>query len=135
MSVCRERKEERCHLLLSLTDILRIENLWQFTNLRRLQLDNNIIEEIPEKALAALTQLEWLDLSFNNIECISGLDTLVNLRDLSLAHNRIKAVGNLDALKELQVLSLANNLIEETTEWNNVSIPVYCCFIMIFFVF
>ena len=91
-------------------------------SLRRLQLDNNIIEEIPAKALATLTQLEWLDLSFNNIERISGLDTLVHLRDLSLAHNRIKTVGNLDSLKKLQVLSLANNLIEETTEWNNVSI-------------
>ena len=125
MCVCerereRERGGERVTSFFHQTDILRIDNLWQFTNLRRLQLDNNIIEEIPAKALTMLTQLEWLDLSFNNIEEISGLDTLVHLRDLSLAHNRIKTVGGLDALKKLQVLSLANNLIEETTEWNNV---------------
>ena len=84
-------------------------------------MDNNIIEEIPTDALESLTQLEWLDLSFNNIETISGLDGLVNLRDLSLAHNRIQKVKNLDALKHLQVLSLANNLIEENSEWENVS--------------
>jgi Leucine-rich repeat (LRR) protein len=114
-------RECRVYLLFHQTDILRLENLWQFSNLRRLQLDNNIIEEIPAEALASLTQLEWLDLSFNNIEEISGLDNLVQLRDLSLAHNRIKTVGNLDALKTLQVLSLANNLIEENTEWDNVS--------------
>ena len=102
------------------SDILRIENLWQFKNLRKLQLDNNIIEEIPENALESLTQLEWLDMSFNNIENITGLSKLVHLRDLSLAHNRIKTVCNLDALPKLQVLSLANNLIEETNEWTNV---------------
>lgn len=108
-------------------DILRIENLWQFKNLRKLQLDNNIIEEIPENALSSLTRLEWLDLSFNNIERISGLDKLVCLRDLSLAHNRIKTVSNLDSLSQLQVLSLANNLIEETSEWTNVSKYTVIC--------
>ena len=102
-------------------DILRVENLWQFTNLRKLQLDNNIIEEIPEDALSSLTQLEWLDLSFNNIERITGLSKLVCLRDLSLANNRIKTISNLDSLNQLQVLSLANNLIEETSDWTNVS--------------
>lgn len=96
----------------SFSDILRIENLWQFTNLRKLQLDNNIIEEVV--GLENLVHLEWLDLSFNNIEVIGGLDTLVNLKDLSLASNRIQTIGNLDALAgSLQVLSLANNLIED----------------------
>lgn len=70
-------------IMLSFADILRIENLWQFTNLRKLQLDNNIIEDMY--GLDKLTQLEWLDLSFNNIEIISGLEKLVNLKDRSLA--------------------------------------------------
>ncbi len=97
------------HLLCA--DILRIENLWQFTNLRKLQLDNNIIEEVC--GLENLTQLEWLDLSFNNIEVISGLDKLNKLKDLSLANNHIQTIENLDSLCDcLQVLSLANNLID-----------------------
>lgn len=51
------------------------------------------------------------DLSFNNIEAIEGLDTLVNLEDLSLFNNRISKIDSLDALAKLQVLSLGNNQI------------------------
>lgn len=51
------------------------------------------------------------DLSFNNIEAIEGLDTLVNLEDLSLFNNRISKIDSLDALVKLQVLSLGNNHI------------------------
>ncbi|OWK15303.1 DRC3, partial [Cervus elaphus hippelaphus] len=90
-------------------DILRIDNLWQFESLRKLQLDNNIIEKI--EGLENLTHLVWLDLSFNNIEAIEGLDTLVNLEDLSLFNNRISKIDSLDALVKLQVLSLGNNHI------------------------
>lgn len=40
------------------SDILRIDNLWQFENLQKLQLDNNIIEKI--EGLENLTRLVWL---------------------------------------------------------------------------
>ena len=40
------------------SDILEIDNLWSFTSLTKLQLDNNIIEEI--KGLDCLTNLIWL---------------------------------------------------------------------------
>lgn len=59
----------------------------------------------------ALTALFLPDLSFNNIEAIEGLDTLVNLEDLSLFNNRITKIDSLDALVKLQVLSLGNNQI------------------------
>ena len=52
-----------------------------------------------------------LDLSFNNIEVIEGLSSLVNLKDLSLAYNHIKTLENMDGLP-LQVLSIGNNLID-----------------------
>ena len=42
----------------SSADILRIENLSQFTALKKLQLDNNIIEKID--GLECLVNLEWL---------------------------------------------------------------------------
>ena len=58
-----------------------------------------------------LTALFLPDLSFNNIEAIEGLDTLVNLEDLSLFNNRISKINSLDALVKLQVLSLGNNEI------------------------
>ena len=40
------------------SDILRIDSLWQFENLRKLQLDNNVIEKI--EGLENLTHLVWL---------------------------------------------------------------------------
>lgn len=64
--------------------------------------------------LDELVHLQWLDLSFNNIEVISGLEKLINLKDLSLANNRLKAIANLESLSgSLQVFSLANNFIDD----------------------
>lgn len=40
--------------------------------------------------------LKWLDLSFNLISEIEGLDKLVELTDLSLFNNQLKAMGGLD---------------------------------------
>lgn len=59
-----------------------------------------------------MTQLQWLDLSFNNIEKIEGLETLVNLTDLSLHHNQIHTLEGLDALTKLDVLSIGDNQLE-----------------------
>ncbi|XP_062474978.1 dynein regulatory complex subunit 3 [Pezoporus occidentalis] len=94
-------------LQLSFRNILQTANLWQFENLTKLQLDNNIIEKI--EGLESLVHLVWLDLSFNNIEVIEGLDTLVKLQDLSLYNNRISKIENLDALQELQIFSIGKN--------------------------
>lgn len=56
--------------------------------------------------------MKWLDLSFNLISKIEGLDTLVKLEDLSLFSNNIEEVENLDKLVNLNVLSIGNNKIE-----------------------
>ena len=59
------------------TDIQQIENLWQFTNLTKLQLDNNIISDV--KGLETLVHLEWLGtvlltIAFNSQTFYSVLD-------------------------------------------------------------
>ena len=51
-------------------------------------------------------------MSYNNIDRIEGLDTLVNLTDLSLQHNQISRIEGLDALEKLDVLSLGDNKLE-----------------------
>ena len=43
-------------------DILKIDNLWSFVNLTKLQMDNNIIERI--EGLEMLVNLEWLGITF-----------------------------------------------------------------------
>ena len=47
-----------------------MENLRALLSLRRLFLDNNLIERIS--GLDSLVHLEWLDLSFNRIRKIEG---------------------------------------------------------------
>ncbi|NP_001161581.1 LRRC48-like protein [Saccoglossus kowalevskii] len=98
-------------LRLDFKNILKIDNLWQFTRLTKLQLDNNIIEKI--EGLDQLVNLIWLDLSFNNIEIIEGFDKLTKLEDLTLYNNRISVIENMDALTKLHVLSVGNNNIEQ----------------------
>ena len=51
----------------------------------------------------------WLDLSFNKISKIEGLEHNTKIVDLSLANNQIERIENLDGLTELQTLSLSNN--------------------------
>ncbi|KAI0241391.1 Dynein regulatory complex subunit 3 [Lamellibrachia satsuma] len=98
-------------LRLDFKNILKIDNLWTFTNIVKLQLDNNIVEKI--EGLETLTCLVWLDLSFNNIEVIEGLHTLTNLEDLTLYNNRIQKIENMDALTKLHIFSIGNNSIKE----------------------
>lgn len=92
-------------------------------------MDNNIIEKI--EGLDTLRHLIWLgkttnerkwektcwrkslDLSFNNITKIEGLDALTELTDLSLYHNRIKVIENMDNLKKLNVFSIGNNQVDD----------------------
>ena len=61
--------------------------------------------------ISHLTTLKWLDLSFNNIKVMEGLESLVNLTDLSLFNNQIKVLQNIDNCKDLQCLSLGNNAV------------------------
>ncbi|KAK3089457.1 hypothetical protein FSP39_003766 [Pinctada imbricata] len=98
-------------LRLDFLNVLKIDNLWEFTALTKLQLDNNIIEKI--EGLDELVNLVWLDLSFNNIEVLDGLDALTKLEDLTLYSNRISTIENMDNLLNLHVLSLGRNNLSE----------------------
>jgi len=101
-------------LRLDFRSILKMEYLWQFSALTKLQLDNNIIEVIS--GIEKMVNLTWLDLSFNHIEVIAGLDQNTKLTDLSLANNRIQHIQGLDKLTALQTLSLSNNALTELNE-------------------
>ncbi|KAK3578006.1 hypothetical protein CHS0354_037388 [Potamilus streckersoni] len=98
-------------LRLDFKNILKIDNLWEFSCLTKLQLDNNIIEKI--EGLDTLVNLVWLDLSFNNIEMIEGLDKLTRLEDLTLYNNRISKIENMDTMTNLQVFSIGNNDLKD----------------------
>ena len=80
-----------------------------FENLTTLCLDNNVLDSICN--ISHLTQLKWLDLSFNNITVIEGLENCTQLMDISLFNNKVETIQGLDECKDLQCLSLGNNKI------------------------
>ena len=63
--------------------------------------------------LDGLTNLTRLVLRRNNIEEISGLDNFVNLESLDLSHNEITEIKGLSNLKKLWSLNLESNKITE----------------------
>jgi Leucine-rich repeat (LRR) protein len=63
-----------------------------------------------------LVNLEWLDLSFNLIDKIEGLEKLTKLTDLSLFSNNISQITGLQTLSKLNVLSLGSNKILDYVE-------------------
>lgn len=59
--------------------------------------------------LGSCVRLRVLDLSFNNIRTIEGLETLGDLRELKLYANMITHVSGLDCVLKLQTLLLHDN--------------------------
>jgi hypothetical protein len=60
-------------------------------------------------AAAALTELRDLDLSFNQISAIRGLQEAQKLEELSLVNNKVKEPKGLEDCTALKTLDLANN--------------------------
>lgn len=69
-----------------------------------------------------MTECVLLDLSFNNIRMIEGLDCLLKLEVLNLSNNKISVIENMDMLEKLTHFNLANNCLENL---DNVSIYIY----------
>ena len=56
--------------------------------------------------------LTWLDLSYNQIEKVEGLEKLTRLQDLSLHHNKLKCIDSLVHNPALATLSLGANSLQ-----------------------
>ncbi|MFX1378309.1 MAG: leucine-rich repeat domain-containing protein [Promethearchaeota archaeon] len=79
-------------------------------NLLTLNLSRKGIEDIAKlKNLENLTDLQVLNLSYNQIDKIQGLNNLNKLKKLDLSNNRIGAIEGLDNLINLKTLNLENN--------------------------
>ncbi|MDR1116492.1 MAG: leucine-rich repeat domain-containing protein [Tannerella sp.] len=80
-----------------------------------LNLSFNQLTEI--KGLEKLVNLQQLYLYDNNLTEIKGLEKLTNLKRLSLENNYISDMLPLKQLKRLEQLDLRNNRIKELPEW------------------
>ncbi|XP_064873196.1 leucine-rich repeat-containing protein 19 [Oncorhynchus nerka] len=101
-------------IALSSADEAALKN---YSNLIELHLDGNLLTVLPGKLFEAMSKLEVLDLSHNNISRVEpkALAGLVNLRELDLSYNRLQSLPLhlLDDLKKLSILRLAGNTLRE----------------------
>ena len=54
-----------------------------------------------------------MDLSFNRIKEIKGLETLTSIRKLYLSANRLRKMENLETLTTLEILDVGDNKIRK----------------------
>lgn len=59
----------------------------------------------------SLLPVRILDISFNILRTIEGLDQLTQLKKLFLVNNKISKIENLSNLQQLQMLELGSNRI------------------------
>ena len=89
------------------------DEVFELTNLNRLDLSQNFIETVRD--LAQAENLEYLDLSRNNISDINSVTLPNSLKTLVLTNNRLTLQGiktfNLNKLKEL---NLSYNMLSGT---------------------
>ncbi|KAJ2656329.1 protein phosphatase regulatory subunit Sds22 [Coemansia sp. RSA 1200] len=93
-----------------LSDTTPLASLANVPTLKELDLYDNRLKRV-DSGVAALTQLEYLDLSFNNIRAIEGVDAMIDLRDLFFVSNKIQTIENLSRLALLRQLELGANRI------------------------
>ncbi|XP_009574425.1 PREDICTED: leucine-rich repeat and guanylate kinase domain-containing protein [Fulmarus glacialis] len=92
----------------SYNQIPKMQDLSAYQSLTKLLLDFNNIKEI--RGLEKCHSLTHLSLSHNRLIAISGLENLP-IRILNLSSNQIEKITGLDSLKTLQKLDLSSNKI------------------------
>jgi len=76
---------------------------------------DNTWDIIDTEPFAALTQLTYLDMSWNKVREVKGLDRLTRLQSLILYCNRLKDIKGLEQLSNLQQLVILDNQITDVT--------------------
>lgn len=67
--------------------------------------------QIPAVFWFVIVICRQLDVSFNLLRKIEGLDCLTKIKKLFLLHNKITSIANLDQMTSLQMLELGSNRI------------------------
>ncbi|KAL7673905.1 hypothetical protein ACOME3_000183 [Neoechinorhynchus agilis] len=90
------------------------ENLWQFTQISRLSLSNNLLTSIPA-GIKNMANLTFLDASNNRLESLPReLGDLANLRELIIDGNKIRELPmELGKLRNLVYLSIGDNPLDQ----------------------
>lgn len=68
-----------------------------------------------------------LDLSFNSIQKIEGLESLRKLEVLNLCNNRISVIENMDTLEKITLFFIANNHLGQLDNVTKFSVTLVSC--------
>ena len=111
----KERMQAVSYINVSGKGISNITGLEFATNLRELDISNNLITDLrPLANLITLESLHLSELSSNTLNLdISPLASLINLKELFLVGNGISDISPLAGLKKLRRLNLSNNHISD----------------------
>lgn len=88
-----------------------IGNLKRFSSLTNLKLNSLYFSSIDWQENLPDT-LITLDLSYNAIESLDGIEALTNLKELDLSNNKITSIEGLQNMSNLEVIKLYGNSID-----------------------
>ena len=94
-------------LFLANIEVIQLPDLSALTNLQRLDVSENQLTELPD--LSALTNLQRLDVSHNQLTHLPDLSELKNLKRLAVNNNQLTHLPDLSALKNLASLDVSYN--------------------------
>ncbi|UOG92000.1 MAG: leucine-rich repeat domain-containing protein [Candidatus Thiothrix sulfatifontis] len=100
-----------------------LEALSNLHGLQELYIGGNLLTDINALSNPGLTNLQTLELGFNQIDIatITSLSALGNLTQLGLENNAVSAVDKLSVLSNLQYLALAHNQIRNISPLSSLS--------------
>jgi len=90
------------------------KSLNETLKIQRLDLYNKQIKTMPS-ALGQLKQLQYLNLSHNQLTDISALGRLTQLQYIDLRHNQLTDITTLGQLQQLQYIDLRHNQLTDIT--------------------
>lgn len=101
-------------LSLSFQGLSEIEFLEEFTGLKYLSLECNLVAKIEN--ISHMKHLQFLDLQQNKIEIIENLEKLTELKYLNLSKNSISKLENLSCLTKLHTLEVSHNNLHSAND-------------------
>ncbi|KAL7291927.1 hypothetical protein TKK_0014477 [Trichogramma kaykai] len=101
--------------------IVKMDNsLSVLEKVEKLSLSTNQIDRIT--GINSLKNLKILSLGRNNIKTFSGLEAIgEHLQELWISYNQIEKIRGISGLKALRVLYMAHNLVKDWVEFNKLA--------------
>ena len=101
----------------------QLKDLKNFTNLKHVRacdaFNVDFFEGLDQEECSNLSSIEFLDVRYQGIVSISGIEILTNLETLYLEDNYVSDLKPLMNLKKLKVVNLKNNSVEDLYPLNN----------------